>query len=291
MGGNQNSEPEVREPPTGDADICRRRLGTEHMTSMQHSALALVLLFGVLVYLFLLSKQHRLSISRLERKVEAMAAHLTAKIDDSQMGVVNAVTLNSTSFAFPVPLDGPSIDPHHARTLCFLLQAKRPRRVLELGSGSSTVYISTLLRRLAAPPEVHIAVDHDRRFLDLTEELCRLNHCAKNIQFVHGPLGQVGDHPMPWYQIPPTALSQGPFDLIVVDGPPAYESHLVRAREPALPVLMSSLASGGVLILDDTNRPGEQKVLSAWRKAFPQLTFEHRTVGKGHTLISHAPLF
>ncbi len=251
---------------------------------------AILLVFIVSALLYLEKRQGQLN-ARLERRIAELSFSITEKLDDAQVGIVNAVTLNSTAFAFPVPLCGPSIDPHHARTLSFLLQVNRPRRILELGSGSSTVYISSLLGRLAVSPIAHIAVDHDKRFLDLTQELCRLNRCAETVQFYHCPLGNVEGHSNPWYLIPESVLDQGPFDLIIIDGPPAYEEHLARSREPALPKLIEFLAKDGILILDDTNRNGEQDVLASWRVAFPKLSFDRRTSGKGHTLVSRASMF
>lgn len=106
---------------------------------------------------------------------------LTNGLDEARLEIANAAYLTSAVFRYPVPLGGPSIDTHHARTLLFLLQVLRPKRVLELGSGSSTVFIAHYAKQLGIAIESHVAVDHDERFLNLTRELCKLNGVGDGI--------------------------------------------------------------------------------------------------------------
>lgn len=54
---------------------------------------------------------------------------------------------------------------------------------------------------------------------------------------------------LPWYRIDDATFDCGPFDLVIVDGPPAYEPGTEQSRAPALPVLLSHLSADGVLIL------------------------------------------
>lgn len=78
-------------------------------------------------------------------------------------------------FRFPVFLGGPSIDAYHARQLLFILEGLKPRVILELASGTSTVIVARALQTLGYPPEMHIAVDHDARYLSNTIQLARVN--------------------------------------------------------------------------------------------------------------------
>ena len=57
-------------------------------------------------------------------------------------------------------------------------------------------------------------------------------------------------------------------DLLVVDGPPAFADGLGLARHPALPVLRDRLAPDATVVLDDVERPGEQEVLRRWEDEF-----------------------
>ena len=68
-------------------------------------------------------------------------------------------------------------------------------------------------------------------------------------------------------------------DLLVVDGPPAFEDGFGLARHPALPVLRGRLAPGATVVLDDIERPGEREVVRRWEREFG-LTF-HRDDAAG----------
>ena len=55
-------------------------------------------------------------------------------------------------------------------------------------------------------------------------------------------------------------------DVLLVDGPPAFEPGAGLSRYPALPALAERLAPDAVVVLDDIDRPGEREVLSAWER-------------------------
>jgi len=260
-----------------------------NMTNFSFLIISFLCLLTLVTFALLVKSYRKLSNLIVNQQTEF--DNIKARIDDASMAAVNASYLTSNIFQFPVPLGGPSIDAHHARTILFLLQVKRPKRILELGSGSSTVYISHFMRKLKENPVVHVAIDHDARFLDLTRDLCILNGVEQGITFAHCPLGSMVGSATDWYQIPDDIKAKGPFDLIIVDGPPAYAGGFEMARYPAMGSLLSHLSQTGILILDDSNRSGEQAVLSRWKSEHPELVLEQRCEGKGHTLISRQPLF
>ena len=199
---------------------------------------------------------------------------------------VNASCINALGFRFPVFMGGPSIDTHHARNLVFLLQERRPRTILELGSGSSTIIIARTLQLMGASPDLHISVDHDARFLGNTQELARLNGVAELVQFEHCPLSAVDGFPTPWYSRIVELAKSSRFDFVLVDGPPAYAKGEDRAREPALTMLRPYLSENAILILDDANRPGEQDVVTAWLDRYPEFNLYEAKEGKGIAILS-----
>lgn len=194
---------------------------------------------------------------------------------------VNASCINTLGFQFPVFMGGPSIDTHHARNLLFLLQEHKPRTILELGSGSSTIIIARALQQMGASPKLHISVDHEARFLRNTEELARLNGVDELVQFEHCPLHALEGFPKPWYSRIPELLDAVRLDFVLVDGPPAYAEGEGRTREPALAMLRPYLAPNAVVIIDDANRPGEQDVVKAWLEKYPEFQVYQAKEGKG----------
>ncbi|MCW3064342.1 MAG: Methyltransferase domain, partial [Solirubrobacterales bacterium] len=55
-------------------------------------------------------------------------------------------------------------------------------------------------------------------------------------------------------------------DLLLVDGPPAFEPEIALSRYPALPVLAERLAPDATVVLDDIDRPGELAILETWER-------------------------
>ncbi len=147
------------------------------------------------------------------------------------------------------------------------------RRIVELGSGISTVLLARLLTQRSPPGGFRIVtVEHDARWAGWVREQLDRERVGTDVTIIWAPLLP---HPgaeagLSWYdqaalaQALPAALGDDPIDLLLVDGPPAYADGQGLARYPALPVLAQRLAPGASVVLDDAERPGEQEVLRRW---------------------------
>ena len=71
-----------------------------------------------------------------------------------------------------------------------------------------------------------------------------------------------------WYDEAAIDAAVGAIDLLVVDGPPAFEPGYGLARHRALVVLRDRLLPGATVVLDDVERAGEQEVLRRWEDEF-----------------------
>jgi hypothetical protein len=146
------------------------------------------------------------------------------------------------------------------------------RRGVELGGGISTVYLARLLARRGRGELV--TLEHDEGWLAFLGEALARERLLERVTLAHAPLAP---HPLAWEGewYDPAALPDGPIDLLVVDGPPAWEPGTERARYPALPALLDRLADDATVVLDDLPRPGEQAVLDRWEAETPW-RFERR---------------
>lgn len=216
---------------------------------------------------------------------------LEERIQQCEQAAINATSIQSLNFSYPVPLGGFSIDPHHARLLLYLLQTRKPLKLLELGSGTSTAVISKALKSLKVEPVVHVAIDHNEGYLKNTKDLVQSSGGSDSVLYFHCPLRDYPNHKNAWYDISNEIKNLGPFDFILVDGPIAYPAPNYRAREPSLHELEPFLSSNGVLLLDDANRVGETEIEESWKAAFPSLKFQKFTDGKGVLAVSRLPLF
>lgn len=151
-----------------------------------------------------------------------------------------------------------------ADTVLFLsdyIERERPKRILEIGSGSSTVWIGTFAERVGAQV---VSLEHDYTFAQKSRDLVDAYGLQDVATVRHAALRQLelGGKTFNWYDLEVVESLEGPFDVLVVDGPP--ESTGDSARMPALPVLEHLLSSTCLVLLDDTHRPAEQEILKKW---------------------------
>lgn len=165
------------------------------------------------------------------------------------------------------PLNPATLCPENALTLCQEIIYRRPQRVLELGSGSSTVLVSRCLEYLGAEGRSLISLDHQEYWhKDTQNKIDRLG-LGSIARVLHAPLIKQGDLDTPWYDLSVLPDDAGPFDLVLVDGPEGKGT----ARFGAFPQLRAHLAKDAVLLLDDGLRDGETEVVRLWKELEPGL--------------------
>lgn len=139
-------------------------------------------------------------------------------------------------------------------------------RIVECGSGVSTVFIARLLAQRGGSL---ISLEHDPGWATVVERELAAEDLSEHARVMLAPLEP---HPLAlggggWY---PAAAAEsaaqalGSIDLLIVDGPPADRPEVELSRYPALGVFQDSLAPGAVVVLDDANRVGESRVLERW---------------------------
>jgi len=154
----------------------------------------------------------------------------------------------------------------NARSVTHLLDIvrdHRPRRILELGSGTSTVWLAYALEGSGASI---VSIDHDPDYAARTRnELAR--HGLTNVADVRlAALAPVGEEGQLWYG-PAAFDGLDDIDLLLVDGPP--ESVGPMSRYPAVPQLIERLSSRALVLLDDSDRPSEAETVARWTTDYP----------------------
>ena len=210
----------------------------------------------------------------LERNVARLRAQLDAGNDASDRDAaaldivarsapIRVVTHPAVAWAGSLdapglPRDDWSLKLPVLRRLVERLEELRPRRILELGSGISTLFLARYAARYAA--EV-VSLEHDARFAARTRSLLAAHGVAGAVALHIAPLRPyAGSGASPagsrWYDAP----LDGRFDFILLDGPPQR-----FGREAALFALAPHLAPGWELWLDDGYRDHELDCIELWR--------------------------
>jgi len=158
-----------------------------------------------------------------------------------------------------------TLDPAALESLLGWVAAGR-ESVLECGSGLSTVLIARALRERGAGRVS--ALEHDPRVAVEVRAAIEREDLGAWAAVIEAPLGPnpLAQPGCEWYA--QAAVEQAPpeVDLLLVDGPPAWEAGLERSRYPALPALAGRLAPGALVVLDDATRAGEAWVLERWER-------------------------
>ena len=169
--------------------------------------------------------------------------------------------------AVPLPsLDEWAMAPDALECIITMILRDRPLTVVEFGSGASTVYIATALRKNGVGRIV--SIDHDEGYGSATLQMLAARGLEEYATVRIAPLVPVivANRPFAWYD--PLLLSlPKSIDMVIVDGPPGYSEP--GARYPALPFVAQSLAPGAVVLLDDLNRPDEDWAFGQWISECP----------------------
>jgi glycosyltransferase involved in cell wall biosynthesis/predicted O-methyltransferase YrrM len=158
------------------------------------------------------------------------------------------------------------------------LERTRPKRVLELGSGISTLMLAQYAARHGATV---VSLEHGRSFHERTARMLSQFGLRDQVDLVLAPLQstrlEIGTYP--WYH----ARLHGQFDFVFVDGPP-----LSDGRQAVLPALKGHLRAGWEAWLDDGDRDHERDCLDLWQ---PHLRFSrsfHEVDNKGQWILRDA---
>lgn len=150
------------------------------------------------------------------------------------------------------------------------IQVNRKTCIVECGAGISTMYIAKMLQQNQAG---HLySIEHDSNWLAQVQTLISGQGLSSYVTLIAAPLTPCSfalNHNL-WYDTEPiyAALTGQTIDLLLIDGPPAYERNRELARYPALPCLHSLLSQTVTIILDDIERAGEQAIVQKWEQQF-----------------------
>ncbi len=137
--------------------------------------------------------------------------------------------------------------------------------IVECGGGVSTFYIARLLKEKGG----HLyTIEHDKEWVEVLQGLLAEQGLDKFVSVIFAPLvkTQLAVNAGSWYNesIIQKALATIKLDLLIVDGPPAYQKSLSQARYPAVPYFKEFFSEDYAIVLDDINRKGEQEILLKW---------------------------
>jgi len=160
-------------------------------------------------------------------------------------------------------------------TIAELARTHKPRLVVELGSG-----VSTLIVAKAGGRKV-ISIDNSDEFAGKTRDLLK-EHKVRGVEVRVAAL-KPHKSGVDWYDT--TKLSSlAKIDMLIIDGPPGSKNP--DARKPALTELIKKLSPKAIVIIDDVKRTGERDLAEAFAKALPNHSLTILDHEKGTAVIA-----
>ena len=238
------------------------------------------LALGGMVYLVRSLRALHIKVGRQAERLATATQKLTAESRNSSIQDYRQleafVQLNSLlKFTAPLPSTRGWVgSPDLLLTLAHVIRTFKPKLVVELGSGVSTVVMAK------AGAKKIISFDGSEEYALGTRNLLQA-HGARGVEVRATKLapykGSSG-----WYD--PSAFKDiKKIDLLVIDGPQGGDDS--NARYPALDVLLSKLSPNAIIILDDVKRAGERKLAEDFAAALPKHSLEILDHEKGTAVI------
>lgn len=163
------------------------------------------------------------------------------------------------------------LDARRVAHLVDIVVTERPQTIVEVGSGPSTVYLGHLAE--SADAKV-ISVEHDAESLAQTEAEVAEHELSDVVELRHVPLTDQENAGAEVRWDDRGALTDlDVVDLLVVDAP--SEAVGARSSQHAVSALIGKLRSGALVILDDSQRPGEQAIVKRWAESSGLMLEDH----------------
>jgi hypothetical protein len=192
-----------------------------------------------------------------------------AKLEDTYSLALLSPLLSDFPF---IPFTGASLRPFCLAHIINDIVINGRKHIMEFGSGISTVMIGRLIKMNKLDATL-VSIEHDQAWVEVLNGLLAredLHHCVR-VAWVPLATSDLVLDANKWYDtgILEGSLSSAAFDMVIVDGPPAWETGKGKARYPALPFVYDKLSERCSVYLDDADRAGERAVLALWHQKFP----------------------
>jgi predicted O-methyltransferase YrrM len=164
-----------------------------------------------------------------------------------------------------IPLTPWSMSPAGVLQILNHIAMYRPKVVVEVGSGVSTVFVAKLIAQNRLATRLY-SVEHDVVWLNGVKEWVSNEDAAEQVCFVHAPLtGELSyrGRPIRWYEATALdrAFSKSEVDFLIVDAP---SGDLPYSRAGAFLYFANEIHSGKLCyFMDDAHRKEEKEIAEA----------------------------
>lgn len=193
------------------------------------------------------------------RLIQSVERSLRAQFDQVQALLQLQPIVDRARAPLPA-LGGWALEAKSILQITHLLKKRKPKLVLETGSGASTIWLGYTCADIGARL---ITLEHDPYYAEKVRHQISEHALTTTVDCRLAPLSDIAlqGHESQWYSRD-SVVDLDNIDVLLVDGPPATTGPF--SRYPALPVLQKQLSDTCVILLDDAQRPEEKKTFERW---------------------------
>ncbi|MEZ5013044.1 MAG: class I SAM-dependent methyltransferase [Chitinophagales bacterium] len=185
-------------------------------------------------------------------------------------------------FSGPLPATSSfSIAPDFAQYLMRHIYIHKPKKIMELGCGFSTLISAQCMKEFGINGHIY-SYEGDAHFMEECAQWLQQLGLSAHVTLTHAPYSEqeIDGNKRPYY-----ILENMPqdVDLIVVDGPPKVLTAL--SRYPAMHFCSQCISADGSIICDDAARDDMRTTMKLWETAFPAFTYTYIALVRGALLI------
>lgn len=212
-----------------------------------------------------------------ERDVRRLAkAQSDAAWEHYRQSEFYAQLLRLLNLSAPIPSTRSwAASPDVLLTLLELSKKSTPSRILDLGSGMSTLVLAK-----SAPQATIISIDNSAEFAGKTKKMLE-THGVTNVDLRVAPLTPHHSG-VDWYDVS-QLHDVSNIDLLFIDGPPGSKNP--KARHPAIAECLAKLSPRAIVVIDDAGRDGEKDMAHEFAKVLPSHTLEFLSHEKGTAVL------
>ncbi len=170
-----------------------------------------------------------------------------------------------------LPFSGSSLRPFCLAHIINDIIINSRNSIIEFGSGISTIMIGRLIKKNKLDTKI-VSIEHDEGWVKVLSQILRNEQIDDVIELQYIPLTtcKLAIDNNDWYdlKILKDYTNGKKFDMVIIDGPPAWEVNKSRARYPAVPFISNKLAKKFSIYLDDAVRAGEQDIIKLWESEY-----------------------
>lgn len=179
-----------------------------------------------------------------------------------------------------------TLSPDSVQQLIYLVRKYKPKTIVELGSGLSTIVIASILKDLKLNQSMLISFDESEKYLGSTKSYLNKNLLEEYVSLNHCPLENIiiNNKSYNWYKFNEIILESRKIDLLIVDGP---ISNNTDSRYPAINQLFKYFNNSTLIFVDDSNRENEKRIIQEWQKEYKNnISLTKLNTVKGNILIT-----